>query len=147
MILAEKSDSSFPGYARERVFEPLGMKSTGFRSAQNEGDDDRFVPTEIDDYFRHQLIQGEVHDEAAWILGGTAGHAGLFSCLEDLTLFAQMMLNNGKKGNLTFLQPETISLFTRRQENDIEHTRALGWDTRAEDGYSSAGTLAEDLTA
>jgi CubicO group peptidase (beta-lactamase class C family) len=140
-VIERITDASFPEYAREMVFEPLGMHNTGFRSARNEGDDDRFVPTEIDDYFRHQLIQGEVHDEAAWILGGTAGHAGLFSCLEDLTLFAQMMLNNGKKGNLTFLQPETISLFTRRLENDIEHTRALGWDTRVEDGYSSAGTL------
>ncbi len=131
----------FEVWADSVLFEPLGMRQTGFRNARNEEDDHFVVPTERDDYFRHQLIQGEVHDEASWILGGTAGHAGLFSSLDDLTLFAQMMLNGGKTGDSTFLKPETIELFTTLQENDIGHTRALGWDTPSKEGYSSAGSL------
>ncbi|HEV2399048.1 MAG TPA: serine hydrolase domain-containing protein [Candidatus Sulfotelmatobacter sp.] len=74
--------------------------------------------------FRHRIIQGEVQDENAWVLGGTAGHAGLFSTAEDVARFANALLRGGSP----ILRPETIALFT--QPDTTPHTsRALGWDT------------------
>jgi CubicO group peptidase (beta-lactamase class C family) len=75
--------------------------------------------------FRQRIIQGEVQDENASILGGVAGHAGLFSSTEDMARFAQTMLNGGRP----ILRPETIALFTRREAAPAATSRALGWDT------------------
>lgn len=75
--------------------------------------------------FRNRIIQGEVQDENASVLGGVAGHAGLFSTAEDLARFAHAMLQGGSP----ILRPETIALFTRRESAPAATSRALGWDT------------------
>ncbi len=82
-------------------------------------------PTADDRTFRHRIIQGEVQDENASILGGVAGHAGLFSTAEDLAVFAHAILNGG----YPILRPETIELFSRRESTPEGTSRALGWDT------------------
>lgn len=136
LVIEDITGQDFAAYAEEHIFEPLGMHDTGFRPAGQP--DSSIVPTEIDTIFRHRLVQGEVHDEAAWILGGTAGHAGLFSTAADLARFAAMLASEGRINGRPFLQPETIRLFTTAV-NKAQHTRALGWDTRSLEGYSSAG--------
>jgi serine-type D-Ala-D-Ala carboxypeptidase len=75
--------------------------------------------------FRQKIIQGEVQDENASVLGGVAPHAGLFSTAEDLAKFAHAMLNGGRP----ILHPETVALFTRREPAPPGTSRALGWDT------------------
>ncbi len=140
LVIERITGQDFATFTREAVFEPLGMRHTGFRHAGN-GPDTTVVPTEYDKDFRHRLVQGEVHDETAYLLGGTAGHAGLFSTAEDLAKFAYMMVNDGRVNGRQFLKPETIRLFTTRVDPDGESTRALGWDTRNFEGYSSAGHL------
>jgi CubicO group peptidase (beta-lactamase class C family) len=75
--------------------------------------------------FRGRIIQGEVQDENASILGGVAGHAGMFSTAEDIALFAHSMLSGGRP----ILRAETIELFTRRETAPAGTSRALGWDT------------------
>jgi serine-type D-Ala-D-Ala carboxypeptidase len=75
--------------------------------------------------FRNKIIQGEVQDENAYILGGVAGHAGLFSTSRDAAEFAQYMLN----ADGSIFRPETIALFTRRESAPAGTSRALGWDT------------------
>jgi CubicO group peptidase (beta-lactamase class C family) len=75
--------------------------------------------------FRARLIQGEVQDENASILGGVAAHAGLFSTAADLAKFAHALLNSGR----AILRPETVALFTRREPAPLGTSRALGWDT------------------
>jgi CubicO group peptidase (beta-lactamase class C family) len=75
--------------------------------------------------FRQKIIQGEVQDENASVLGGVAGHAGLFSTANDLALFAHVMLNGGSP----ILRPESVELFTRRESAPPGTSRALGWDT------------------
>jgi len=75
--------------------------------------------------FRQRIIQGEVQDENASVLGGVAGHAGLFSTAYDLARFACAMLNGGRP----ILRPETLDLFTRRESAPRGTFRALGWDT------------------
>jgi CubicO group peptidase (beta-lactamase class C family) len=75
--------------------------------------------------FRKRIIQGEVQDENASVLGGVAGHAGLFSTAEDLARFGHVMLHRGTP----ILRPETVALFTRRESAPQGTSRALGWDT------------------
>ena len=75
--------------------------------------------------FRKRIIQGKVQDENASILGGVAGHAGLFSTAEDLARFAHSMLHGGRP----ILRPETVALFTHRESAPAGTSRALGWDT------------------
>jgi serine-type D-Ala-D-Ala carboxypeptidase len=75
--------------------------------------------------FRNRIIQGEVQDENASVLGGVAGHAGLFSTADDLARFAHVILNAGRP----ILRPETVALFTRRESAPAGTSRALGWDT------------------
>ena len=138
-LIAETiTGQSFDDYTREHIFEPLGMFDTGFRKVQGRADP-HVVPTERDDYFRNRLVQGEVHDENAYLLEGTAGHAGLFSNARDLARFAYMMVHEGRVGNKVFLKPATIRLFTTAVDPEKSHTRALGWDTKSPEGYSSAG--------
>jgi serine-type D-Ala-D-Ala carboxypeptidase len=75
--------------------------------------------------FRKRIIQGEVQDENASVLGGVAGHAGLFSTAEDVARFAHVMLNGGSP----ILRPQTVTLFTRRESTPEGTSRTLGWDT------------------
>jgi CubicO group peptidase (beta-lactamase class C family) len=126
-----------------RVWRPLGMRDTGFNPVASSplvhGSDctaalpapparlARIAATEQDTVYRHRLIHGIVHDENACALGGVAGHAGLFSSVRDLAVFAQMMLNGGEYGGVRILQPGTIARWTARQ--GVRSSRALGWDT------------------
>jgi len=138
LVIEKITGQEFAAYAREHILEPLGMHDTGFLPTGHP--DESVVPTEVDDYFRNRLIQGEVHDETAWLLGGTAGHAGLFSTAADLARFAFMLTNGGRIEGKPFIRDETIRLFTTPIDPD-HHTRALGWDTRSREGYSSAGAF------
>jgi CubicO group peptidase (beta-lactamase class C family) len=105
--------------------------------------DPTVVPTESDRSFRGRIIQGEVHDEAAWMLGGVSGHAGLFSTAEDLAKFAYMMANGGEAYGRRYFRPETIELFTRRVSSRGRYPMALGWMSwrSRNEGSSSAGRL------
>lgn len=82
--------------------------------------------------FRGRIIQGEVQDENASVLGGVAGHAGLFSTAQDLAQFAHAMLQGGRP----ILRPETVALFTRRESAPRGTSRALGWDTPSQPSQS-----------
>jgi CubicO group peptidase (beta-lactamase class C family) len=108
------------------------MKYTGFKPPRPLWP--RIAPTENDSW-RGRMIQGEVHDENAFAMGGVAPHAGLFSTAGDLALFARMLLNSGGR----IVSKETLELFTRRA-GIPDSDRALGWDTKSAEG-SSAGTL------
>lgn len=72
----------------------------------------QIVPTEIDTDFRKQLLWGYVHDPGAAMMGGIAGHAGLFGNATDLATLMQMLLNNGKMFGKTFLDSAVIKEFT-----------------------------------
>jgi CubicO group peptidase (beta-lactamase class C family) len=87
---------------------------------------ENIVPTERDADFRKGLIHGYVHDPAAAMLGGVAGHAGLFSNAEDLARLLQMLLNGGTYNGHRFFNEETIAQFTAYQSDDSR--RGLGFD-------------------
>ena len=121
-------------FCRREIFGPLAMSNTTFNpprelraripptADEREGDVSRAKPRST---FRKRIIQGEVQDENAFVLGGVAGHAGLFSTAEDLARFAHTMLSGGSP----IVRPETIALFTRREGIPVGTSRALGWDT------------------
>jgi CubicO group peptidase (beta-lactamase class C family) len=135
-ILERAAGQPLEAFVRERVFEPLGMRETMFRPPAELRS--RVAPTEFDPW-RGRLIQGEVHDENAFAMGGVAPHAGLFSTAGDLARFAQMLLNGGTWHGRRIVSRETVELFTRRA-GIPGSDRALGWDTKSAEG-SSAGTL------
>lgn len=110
-------------FLQEKVYGPLGMDDTHFKPTA--GDAIRTAPTEIAPP-RGYPLRGEVHDENAYALGGVAGHAGLFSTASDLSVFAQMLLNNGEYAGVRIVADSTVALFTHRAERG---TRALGWDS------------------
>jgi len=115
-------------FAEREIFKSLGMDATRFCPAPDVRD--TIPPTEEDTVFRHRQIQGEVQDENAWVLGGVAGHAGLFSNVGDVLRFANEVLEsadgNSAKNNL--FQATTVEVFGKRQ-GPADSSRALGWDT------------------
>ncbi len=122
--------------ARE-IFRRLGLASTLFSPPPTARG--AIPPTEIDETFRHRRIQGEVQDENAFVLGGAAGHAGLFSSVPDLLGFAGEILsaaNADDRAPASIFCGKTIDLFSCRQGPEGS-SRALGWDTPS--GNSSSG--------
>ena len=122
-VLERLADESLATFCQREIFGPLGMAHTTFSPAP--AWKDSIPPTADDRTFRHRLIQGEVQDENASVLGGIAGHAGLFATTEDLAIFAHTMLNAGHP----ILRPSTVELFTRRESAPEGTSRGLGWDT------------------
>lgn len=110
--------------AREYIFDPLGMKDSMYRPPTKLWPE--IAPTEIDNQLRHRLVQGEVHDENAYAIGGVSGHAGVFATSRDLAAFCQMLLNGGVYGHKRILQRSTIAQFTAPQPL-AQNTRTLGW--------------------
>ncbi len=101
----------------------------------------KIPPTEIDNFWRNRLIEGEVHDETSSLLGGVAGHAGLFSTAEDLSKLCQMILDGGEYNGIQTIKSETINLFTKRYSS--QSTRALGWDTKSATRSSAGNKFSE----
>jgi CubicO group peptidase (beta-lactamase class C family) len=89
---------------------------------------EQFVPTEIDNQFRKERLQGFVQDETAALLGGVSGNAGLFGTTNDLAKIMQFYLNKGSYGDFSLFEPETFDLFNTVQYKDNDNRRALGFD-------------------
>jgi CubicO group peptidase (beta-lactamase class C family) len=123
VALERLADESLDRISQREIFAPLAMTQTTFNPPLEIRA--TIPPTQDDQTFRKRIIQGEVQDENASVLGGVAAHAGLFSTAHDLAKFAHCMLNGGRP----ILRPETIALFTRRESAPSGTTRALGWDT------------------
>ena len=115
------------------VFDPLGMKDSMFRPPKKLWP--LIAPTEFDSQLRKRLVQGEVHDENSYSIGGVSGHTGVFSTAADLAAFCQMMLNGGVYANERILRRETVAKFTAPQSL-AGGTRALGWVIPTENSSS-----------
>ena len=135
-IIEKITGMSLSEFVNKEFFDPLGMKSTMYNPPSTLFD--RVAPTEIDTLWRKALVRGQVHDENAALLGGVAGHAGLFSTASDLAIYMQMLLNKGVYGGIRFLKESTVEEFTRKHVEGQD--RFLGWDMKSPTG-SSAGTL------
>lgn len=138
-VVEKVSGESLDTYCEKNIFKPLKMESTMFNPP------DKLkkyaLPTETDNNLRKRLLQGEVHDEAAWMLKGVSGNAGLFSNSEDLSKFMNMMINRGFYHNPysrglkeeKLFKTATVDYFTSKfNTKDYVNTRAPGWDTKPE---------------
>jgi uncharacterized protein YbbC (DUF1343 family)/CubicO group peptidase (beta-lactamase class C family) len=111
-------------YSREEIFQPLGMKETGFRPADSLRP--RIAPTEI---WHGEVLRGVVHDPTARFMGGVAGHAGLFTTAADLSRWCRMLLNGGELDGVRLFSALTVQKFT--EPNTPPHQpvmRGLGFD-------------------
>ncbi|MBI3143393.1 MAG: serine hydrolase [Bacteroidetes bacterium] len=124
-ILRGLNDGEFDTYLQSNFYSPLGMDKTLFNPLQRFSKE-VIAPTEDDKYFRHQLVHGYVHDPAAAMLGGIAGHAGLFSTAGDVAKLFEMFLRQGNYNGVNYLEPETIALFTQTQYPG--NRKGLGFD-------------------
>jgi uncharacterized protein YbbC (DUF1343 family)/CubicO group peptidase (beta-lactamase class C family) len=134
-LIKSKTGKSVAEFAEETIFRPLGMHETKYlpgRSLRK-----RAATTQQRE---GRWMVGEVHDPRAYAMGGVAGHAGLFGTADDLAVYAQMMLQEGRFGDATILQPETVRMMTAGNEvpgstSRSPWMRGLGWDKRSP--YSS----------
>jgi len=116
-------------FSRQHIYGPLGMSETGY--LPDEPLRKRAAATEKRD---QRWMCGEVHDPRAYLLGGIAGHAGLFSTAEDLAVYGQMLIQGGQYGDVQILRPATVAQMTTPHRAG-DGLRGLGWDMRT--GYSS----------
>ena len=117
-------------FCQREIFAPLRMSHTLYRPPEELKAS--IPPSGIDDTFRHRLIQGEVHDENCWQMGGISGHAGLFSNVPDLLKLADCILNGGAP----VFQLATMQTFLSGDATVPGSSRALGWDTPSQPSSS-----------
>lgn len=121
------SGKMLSAYARENIFLPIGMKESMFQPPASLVP--RTAPTERWPVKSGPPLRGVVHDPTARNMGGVAGHAGLFSTADDLSRFAQMMLNGGELDGVRLFGPLTVAKFIEPQTPpDQPILRGLGWD-------------------
>lgn len=123
LVLERIAEESLDRFCQREVFGPIGMLQTTFNPPASWKS--RIPPTADDQTFRKRVIQGEVQDENASVMGGVAAHAGVFSTASDIANFAHAML----RGGAPLVRSETLALFTRREPSPAGTSRALGWDT------------------
>ena len=111
----------------KNIYQPLGANRTSYLPLQKFPKDE-IVPTENDDYYRNQLLHGDVHDMGAAMLGGVGGHAGLFSNANDVAKIMQMYLQKGFYGGKRYLNTATLDKFNYRYFSDKKVRRGLGFD-------------------
>ncbi|GGD41307.1 beta-N-acetylglucosaminidase [Muriicola marianensis] len=113
--------------ATEEFYKPLGADNTRFKPLEY-FDKARIVPSEIDNYYRYQTVQGYVHDMGAAMQGGVGGHAGLFSNARDVAKIMQMYLQGGYYGGDRLLLSRTIEKFNRCYFCKEDVRRGVGFD-------------------
>ncbi len=124
-VVEQVSKTSLDKYVKKEFYDNLKMQNTMFNPKDNlKGK--KIAPSEYDNYFRHQEINGFVHDMGAAMFGGVSGHAGLFSTAGDLAILFQMLNNGGIYEGKRYLKKSTIDLFTSKYS--FTSRRALGFD-------------------
>jgi uncharacterized protein YbbC (DUF1343 family)/CubicO group peptidase (beta-lactamase class C family) len=155
-IVRRLSGKRVDEFARENIFEPLGMNNTRFmpiaqttdetsgtssktvktaktiktttlesQASINAQSQDRIAPTENRE---GRVMRGEVHDPRSYEMGGVAGHAGLFSTVDDVAVFCQMILNKGEYNGARILAPYTIERMVSAHSLPVSQMRGIGWD-------------------
>ncbi len=163
-VIEERTGETLPEFVQKNFYGPLGLKRTFFRRTSEEanppwppfkkgGEDEdsgkkrigaeEFAATE-DCPWRKRVLQGEVHDDNAWTLGGYSGHAGLFSSAKEIYVMADMLREHYLGKRADYFKPESVREFLRRQDIVKGSDWALGWDTRALEGSSAGKHFSRD---
>lgn len=130
-VVEQVADMPLDRYVQKEFYGPLGLSTMGYRPLTR-FPKERLMPTERDTVFRKQLVQGDVHDPGAALMGGVAGHAGLFADANDVAIVLQMLLDGGTYGGHRYLKRTTVEQFTTCRyctgKPGKENRRGLGWD-------------------
>ena len=145
--LEVSSCSTLDKLAPKNIFQPLGLPSTGYielawlKRRGLEAVNDIFAPTSFCPW-RNRILNGEVHDDNAWALGGVAAHAGVFSTIDDVHAFASHLTEcwHGRDG---IVNRDVLRRFWTRDGTDPKSSWALGWDTPSESRSSSGKYFSE----
>ncbi len=142
-LVERVSGRSLDAYVGVNIYEPMGLHNLMYNVFRDKPKE-LIAPTEVSGDFRQTAVQGTVHDPNAALLGGVAGHAGLFSNAWDLARLMQMNLNGGAYDDRQFFSKATIDFFTRGQSK-ISH-RGLGWNKPSGPGDGTVSRYASDKT-
>jgi CubicO group peptidase (beta-lactamase class C family) len=123
IALERLTKQSLDEFCHREIFSWLGLEHMAFLPPSEWKQ--QIPPTVEDRTFRRRIVQGEVHDENAWAMGGVAGHAGCFATALDIAVLADCLLYCKRQMG----QSKTVALFTRRESSPAGTSHALGWDT------------------
>ncbi len=141
-MVAEKiAREDMESYLTKRYYGPMGLRNTHFNPLTKGVSRSLIAPTEFEIDFRNGQVWGNVHDRNAAILGGVAGHAGLFSNAGEMAKISELFLERGRIDGLSFFSPATFYTFNRRYYSG--NRRALGFDKR--NAHVSAWTSSESF--
>ncbi len=129
-LVESVSGKDLATFVKDEFYYPMGLESIGYNPLEF-AEKNKIVPSEKDNYFRNQILQGYVHDMGAAMLGGVAGHAGIFSDAMSLAAIMEMLRNKGFYNGERLLRQETVDLFTHRLIGDSR--RGLGFDMKQTD--------------
>jgi CubicO group peptidase (beta-lactamase class C family) len=137
-IVEERSGTPLPLFLERTFYGPLGLTTIFFsgRTPPAHIKNDRFAATEACAW-RGGIMQGIVHDENAYALGGYSGHAGLFGTAMETFTLVNLLRTHFLGARRDYLHPETVKIFFTRQDRVKGCTRTLGWDTPSLQGSSS----------
>ncbi|WP_099303784.1 serine hydrolase domain-containing protein [Bacillus sp. Marseille-P3800] len=131
-IIENVTKTDLPTFANEQLFTPLNMKQTSFSPTTGS-----YASTEWDESTR-QYLHGIVHDENARYFGGVSGHAGLFSTVEDLESFSEMVEQNGFYKGKQLISESLMKQSKQSKTEGLNERRGLGWMLK-DYGYASCG--------
>ncbi|TYA78655.1 glycoside hydrolase family 3 N-terminal domain-containing protein [Seonamhaeicola marinus] len=120
-------DKRLDNLVQEHFYQSLGANNTLYNPYYRISNK-KIVPTEIDDYYRHQKVHGFVHDMGAAMQDGVGGHAGVFSNANDVAKIMQMFLQKGYYGGKRYLKPETVDKFNTCYFCEKQNRRGVGFD-------------------
>lgn len=135
-MVQEMSGQSFETFLDSHFYKPMGIERLTFNPSFKYSKEE-IIPTEKDSLFRRTLVQGWVHDEAAALMGGVSGNAGLFANATSLAKLLQLLLDEGTFEGKKYLEPETVRLFTSRVYPLSDNRRGLVFDKPSLDSLAS----------
>jgi CubicO group peptidase (beta-lactamase class C family) len=126
-VIEKLSGESYETFLHDKLYAKLGASSLMYHPSLTEPKA-KIVPTEDDRLFRHELLQGYVHDETAALLGGVSGNAGLFGSVGDVAKVMQLYLQNGTYGDERYISAETLKNWTSSHFQKTNNRRGFGFD-------------------
>ena len=120
-------DKPLDQLVQDHFYKSLGANYTTYNPSEKFSNR-HIVPSENDDYYRFQTVQGYVHDMGAAMQGGVGGHAGIFSNANDIAKIMQLFLQKGFYGGKRYFKSETLDKFNTCYFCESDNRRGIGFD-------------------
>lgn len=139
------SGKNLPEFVHDEFFHVLGLKHMYFDNTDgNARHKEHLCAATEYCAWRGGVIQGHVHDENAYALGGYSGHAGLFGTAQDICTLLNELLKIYYGSSNGLLKKNVLRTFFTRQSLIPESTWALGWDTPSLKNSSSGDYFSQN---